>query len=176
MDWDDRENNLSTATDVDTRSTSELPSDVSDSTPKLPTRLINGRRYLMVDQSANRRAGVNISLIWPYGRELRLIDSLNFDKYWLYSLCPSQTILVKITYYTNSNTSAAIRYLKSIHKISFKKQKKEKEEEEKERDDASSLSTSPLAPNIAYILAAAPAKVAGKFKALVTRIDADNFR
>jgi hypothetical protein len=121
MDWDDRENNLSTATDVDTRSTSELPSDVSDSTPKLPTRLINGRRYLMVDQSANRRAGVKISLIWPYGRELRLINLSNFNKYWLYSLYLSQTTLVKITCDINSNISAAIRYLKSIYKIGFKK-------------------------------------------------------
>jgi hypothetical protein len=118
MDWDNKENNLSTATDVDT---SELPSDVFNSTPKLFTRLINGRRYLIVDQSANRRAGVKTSLIWPYGRELRLIDLSNFNKYWLYSLCPSQTTLVKIIYDINNNTSAAIRHLKSIYKVSFKK-------------------------------------------------------
>jgi hypothetical protein len=121
MDWDDEEDNPSTAIDVDTRNTSKLPSVVSNNTPKLPMRLINGRRYLIVDQSANRRAGAKISLIWVHGLELRLIDLPKLDKYWLYSLCPSQTTLVKIICGANSNTSAAIRYLKSVHKISFKK-------------------------------------------------------
>ena len=75
MDWGDEEDNPSTAMDVDTRSTSELSLDVSGNTVKWPVRLINGQRYLIADQSADRRAVAKISSTWPYGHEQRLMDS-----------------------------------------------------------------------------------------------------
>jgi hypothetical protein len=123
MDWDDEEDDLSTVISHTTQIDSETASNTSSNTPKLPVRLIDGRRYLEVDQSANRRAGSKISLIWQHGLELRLMDSPEFDKYWLCSLCPSQTTVMKITKGINSNTSAAIRHLKITHKVSFKQRK-----------------------------------------------------
>ena len=71
---------------------------------------------------------------------------------------------MKVTSYKNSNTTAAIRHLHTRHKISFKKPQEEDE----------SLPTS--VPNIAQSLVNASAKVADKFGALVTRIDAEKFR
>src|SRR3954454_10800535 len=67
----------------------------------------------------NRRAGSKISPIWQHGLELRAMDSPNFDKYWLCGLCPLQTVIMEITKDTNSNTTAAMRHLKTIHKVSF---------------------------------------------------------
>jgi hypothetical protein len=49
MDWDD-EDDLSTTIGSDTRITSEMASDGSDNTTKLPVRTISGKRYLEVDQ------------------------------------------------------------------------------------------------------------------------------
>jgi hypothetical protein len=67
MDWGDEENDLSTAIGSGTRIASKIARDDSDNTPKLPIRTINGKRYLDVDQSANRRAGSKISSIWQHG-------------------------------------------------------------------------------------------------------------
>jgi hypothetical protein len=63
MDWGDEETDLSTVIGSGTRIASEIARDDSDNTPKLPIRTINGKRYLEVDQSANRRADSKISLI-----------------------------------------------------------------------------------------------------------------
>jgi hypothetical protein len=41
-------------------------------------------RYLVVDQTANRRCNLKVSKIWQYGMELRAFDRPNLDKYWLY--------------------------------------------------------------------------------------------
>jgi hypothetical protein len=49
IDWGEEENNLSSAIGSGTRITSEIASDNSNNTPKLPVRLINGRRYLEVN-------------------------------------------------------------------------------------------------------------------------------
>jgi hypothetical protein len=44
---------------------------------------IEGRKYLVVEQSANLRKGSKMSKIWRYGRELRALDTPKLDKHWL---------------------------------------------------------------------------------------------
>jgi hypothetical protein len=39
---------------------------------------IGGKRFLIVDQSANQRAGSKISKIWDYGKELRALSDGTF--------------------------------------------------------------------------------------------------
>jgi hypothetical protein len=73
MDWVDEENDLSTVIGSGTRIASETARDGSDNTPKLPIRTINGKRYLEVDQSANRLAGSRISPFWQHGLEGNLL-------------------------------------------------------------------------------------------------------
>jgi hypothetical protein len=46
-------------------------------------RHIGGVRYLVVDQTANRRQGSKVLKIWRYRTELRALDKPNLDKYWL---------------------------------------------------------------------------------------------
>jgi len=41
-----------------------------------------GIRYLVVDQSANRRHSSKVPKIWQDGMELRTLDTANLDKYW----------------------------------------------------------------------------------------------
>ena len=174
MDWVDKEDNLTTDLGTDDLGTDDLGTDTpqgSDS-PRLPTRVIRGKKYLIVDQSANLRAGSKISVIWEYRLELRSIYTPDFEKYWLCTLCPAQTTLMKVTSGKNSNTTAAIRHLHTRHKISFKKLQKE------DKSLPTSVPTSVLTsvPNIAQSLVNASAKVTDKFGALVTRIDAEKFR
>jgi hypothetical protein len=69
----------------------------------LPIQLINGKRYLTVDQSANQRHGSKVSKIWQYGTELRALDRNRLDKHWLCSLCLPTRHLNKITS-TDGNT------------------------------------------------------------------------
>ena len=38
-------------------------------------------RYLVVDQTANRRCNSNVSKTWQYRMELRALDRPNLDKY-----------------------------------------------------------------------------------------------
>jgi hypothetical protein len=57
MDWGEEENDLGSAIGSGTQIASEMASNDSDNTPKLPVRMIDSCRYLEVDQSANRRAG-----------------------------------------------------------------------------------------------------------------------
>jgi hypothetical protein len=172
MVWDDEKDDLSTAMGTETLIANGIAPESFDNTPKLPVRMVRGRRYLEVDQSANRRAGSKTSATWQHGLELRFIDTPKLDKHWLYSLCPLQTTMIKISSKNNSNTSAAIRYLKSIHKVSFQK----KEEEDKNTENAASLSTSSPTFSIVRIFTSVSAKVIEGFKALMTRIDAENFR
>jgi hypothetical protein len=63
IDWVNEKNDLSTMIGSGTRITSEITHDNSDNTPKLLIRTINGKRYVEVNQSINRRAGSKISLI-----------------------------------------------------------------------------------------------------------------
>jgi hypothetical protein len=79
MDFDiDEEDGLSTALDTEG----------SDNNPRArEEQLIQGRRYLRVDQSANKRNNSKVSKIWQYGSELRALDTPNLDKHWLCNLC-----------------------------------------------------------------------------------------
>jgi len=79
MDWVDKE-------DVQT---TDLGTDTPQSSDQLPTRVIRGKKYLIVDQSANRRVGSKISAIWQHGLELRSLNTPNFEKHWLCTLCPA---------------------------------------------------------------------------------------
>ena len=83
MDWVDKEDNLTTDLGTDDLGTDDLGTDTpqgSDS-PRLPTRVIRGKNYLIVDQSTNLRAGSKISVIWEYRLELRSIHTPDFEKY-----------------------------------------------------------------------------------------------
>jgi hypothetical protein len=42
---------------------------------------IEGRKYLVVEQSANLRKGSKMLEIWRYGRELRALNISKLDKY-----------------------------------------------------------------------------------------------
>jgi hypothetical protein len=49
-----------------------------DNTPRAPAsikQLIQSKRYLRVDQSANKRHNSKVSKIWQYGSELRALDT-----------------------------------------------------------------------------------------------------
>jgi hypothetical protein len=63
MVWDDEEDDLSTAMGTESLIANGIALESFDNTPKLPVRIVRGRRYLEVDQSANRRAGSKISAI-----------------------------------------------------------------------------------------------------------------
>jgi hypothetical protein len=80
MDWEDEENDLSDPVAADTQTANQLAPHSSDNTASLSTRLIGGKTYLVVDQSANCRAGARVSGIWTYGLELRAMDH-QFDKH-----------------------------------------------------------------------------------------------
>jgi hypothetical protein len=56
---------------------------------------IGGARYLVVDQTANRRHNSKVSKIWQYGTELRALDSPKLEKYWLCHLCLPSTQIYK---------------------------------------------------------------------------------
>jgi hypothetical protein len=127
---------------------------------------IGGARYLVVDQTANRRHSSKVSKIWQYGIELRALDSPNLDKYWLCHQCLPATQIYKIgSSDGNSNTGAAIRHLKKDHKVDYG---------EKEEESASSSPT-PSA-TISSLFRTASAKAAYVAQGLVTRIRIDDFR
>jgi len=67
MDWVDKEDDLTTALGTDNpQTTTEVVAQVAQSAEPqpLPIRVIRGKKYLIVDQSANRRAGSKASVIW----------------------------------------------------------------------------------------------------------------
>jgi hypothetical protein len=138
----------------------------------LPIQLINGKRYLTVDQSANQCHGSKVSKIWQYGTELRALDSNRLDKYWLCSLCIPARHLNKISSDNgNSNTGAAIRHLKQLYKVSFKEKDVDVEGEIEEDSPSSSTSTIP------FLFAGITTKAASAvYQSIITKIKADDFR
>jgi hypothetical protein len=177
MDWDDEESDLSSSMGTDTLIANEIEPPGFDSTPKLPIRTVNGLRYLEVDQTANRRNGSKILKIWQYGTELRSLDTSGIEKYWMCSLCPSRKVIFKISSSgNNSNTTTAGRHLRGTYKISTKDSKEGEEQEEQEEEGLASSSTLSPVPTVAGMMVAAPAKAMKGFGALITRINADNFR
>jgi len=86
----DEEDDLSSALGTETLAARDMVPEGFDNTPRarVPTeQLIQGRRYLKVDQSANKRNGSKVSKIWQHGSELRALDTPNLEKHWLCNLC-----------------------------------------------------------------------------------------
>jgi hypothetical protein len=75
MDFEfDEDNGFSSALGTETLTARDMVSEGFDNIPRAPAsieQLIQGRRYLRVDQSANKRHNSNVSKIWQYGSELR---------------------------------------------------------------------------------------------------------
>jgi hypothetical protein len=78
LDSDFLNDDLSSAMGTDTLVANHM---VPGKTSDLPIQLINGKRYLTVDQSPNQRHGSKVSKIWQYGTDLRALDSNRLDKY-----------------------------------------------------------------------------------------------
>jgi hypothetical protein len=79
MDFEfDEDNGFSSALGTETLTARDMVSEGFDNIPRAPAsieQLIQGRRYLRVDQSANKRHNSNVSKIWQYGSELRALDT-----------------------------------------------------------------------------------------------------
>ena len=90
FNWDDEEIDLSTPIGS-ARIACEVVSNDSDNTPKFTSAYNRQKKDLEIDQSANRRAGSKISLIWQHGLEMWAMNSPNLDKYRLCSLCATKT-------------------------------------------------------------------------------------
>jgi hypothetical protein len=75
---------LLTALGTETLAGREMMPEGSDNAPNLrdsmPIELVDGRRFLKVNQTANLRAGSKVSKIWEHGFEHRSLDN------WLYNI------------------------------------------------------------------------------------------
>ena len=137
MEVDD---DLSTALGTETLADRDMVPPSFDNTPgssanTLPIEIFERRRFLKVERSATMRSGQKVSKIWEHGIEYRALDTPQLDKYWKCNLC-KQPKLLKIIDMGNTNTSHAIRHLKTKHKMNIK----QSEDTEK---SASILSTIP---------------------------------
>jgi hypothetical protein len=87
IDPDLLDGDLSSAMGADTLLDHDLVADALPASSRDPAEQqihhIKGARYLVVDQTANRRHGSQVSKLWQYGMELRALDSPKLDKYWL---------------------------------------------------------------------------------------------
>ena len=82
--FDEEEDDLSSAFGTETLAARDMVPEGFDNTPRarVPTeQLIQGRRYLKVDQSTNKRNGSKVSKIWQHGSELRALDTPNLDRF-----------------------------------------------------------------------------------------------
>jgi hypothetical protein len=72
MDFEfDEEDDLSSALGTESFAARDMVPKGFDNAPRahgLPEQLIQGRRYLKVDQSANKRNGSKVSKIWQHGQ------------------------------------------------------------------------------------------------------------
>jgi hypothetical protein len=69
FDFND-DDNLSTTLGTETLTVRDMVPEGFDNTPRargLPEQIIQGKRYLVVEQSANKRHQSKISKIWQYG-------------------------------------------------------------------------------------------------------------
>jgi hypothetical protein len=81
FDFDD-DDNLSTALGTETLAVRDMVPEGFDNTPRArgsPEQTTQGKRYLVVEQSANKRHQSKISKIWQYGIELRALDTPRLD-------------------------------------------------------------------------------------------------
>jgi hypothetical protein len=72
IDFDFGEDNLSSALGTETLAARDIVPEGFDNTPRAraPTeQLIQGRKYLVVNQTANIRQNSKVSKIWQYGKE-----------------------------------------------------------------------------------------------------------
>jgi hypothetical protein len=171
MDFDlDEEDDLSTALGTESLAAKDMVPEGFDNTPRTrraPEQLIQGRRYLKVDQSANTRKNSKISKIWQHGSELRALDTPNLDKHWLCNLCLPTKRLYKVSSSGgNNNTTAPARHLSKVHRISLK------EDEDSETNSITTSSPAP-APSIATMMTTASQ---ASYNALVSRINIEKFR
>jgi hypothetical protein len=101
IDPDLLSDDLSSAMDTDTLLAHDLvPEDLPASSKGPAEQQVHHNRvvrYLVVDQTANRRPNSKVSKIWQYGMELRALDSPSLDKYWLRYQCLPATQIYKIT-------------------------------------------------------------------------------
>jgi len=65
---------LSEALNTSALDTNSQAATADQSSPSLTPELVQveGKSYLLIDRLANGRAGVKVSWIWDYGRELRV--------------------------------------------------------------------------------------------------------
>jgi hypothetical protein len=64
---------------TETLAAKDMVSKGFDNTPRAPAsikQLIQSKRYLRVDQSANKRHNLKVSKIWQYESKLRALDTL----------------------------------------------------------------------------------------------------
>src|SRR5436305_8102731 len=125
MDFDlDEEDDLSTALGTESLAARDMVPEGFDNTPRtrrVPEQLIQGRRYLKVDQSANTRKNSKVSKIWQHGSELQALDTPNLDKHWLCNLCLPTKRLHKVSSSGGNNkTTAPARHLSKVHRISLR--------------------------------------------------------
>jgi hypothetical protein len=114
----DEEDDLSSALGTETLAARDMVPEGFDNTPRarVPTeQLIQGRRYLKVDQSANKRNGSKVSKIWQHRSELRALDTPNLDKYWLCNFCLSAKQLYKVSGGGGNNNTSLFLCPKAQH-------------------------------------------------------------
>ena len=110
IDFDfNEEDNLSSALDTETLTARDMIPEGFDNTPRARAsteQLIRGRKYLVINQTANMRQNSKVSKIWQHGKELRALNTPNLDKYWLYNLCLPAKQLYKVSSNRGNNTTA----------------------------------------------------------------------
>jgi hypothetical protein len=80
----------------------------------MPIELVGGRRFLKVNQTANLRAGSEVSKIQEHGFEYRSLDNGLYDKYWRCKYCPQCEKLITPERNALANTTIeAIECLKA---------------------------------------------------------------
>jgi hypothetical protein len=125
------------------------------------------RQFLVVDHSANERAGARISAIWLHGGERRRLNDKSIDRYWRCNHYKGATVL-KIKGGSGGTTSYALRYLKNKHNVIIKK------------DKAVLPNSTARSSLFTLIIDLASSIVAGivtkGYKALISILDTDRFR
>src|SRR5947208_115033 len=76
------------------RSTATIPLSSSPDDPQFEQDP-RGEQFLIVDHTANRRNGSEVSKIWFHGGERRRIDDGSNDRYWRCNHCKQKRYLKK---------------------------------------------------------------------------------
>jgi hypothetical protein len=125
------------------------------------------RQFLVVDHSANERAGARISTIWLYGGERRRLDDKSIDRYWRCNHCKG-AIVFKIKSGLGGTTSYILRHLKNKHNVIIKENKAAL---------SNSIARSSIFTLIIHLASSTVADIVIKgYKALILTLDTDRFR